>query len=64
MKGKFEMLIKVYFKNTHPNFPEGGKMSQFLNELALGDYITVRGPFGKLTYLSDGNVKILYNILK
>jgi hypothetical protein len=53
------MLIKVYFKNIHPNFPEGGKMSQHLNEIPLGDYINVRGPFGKLTYLGDGNVKIL-----
>ena len=63
MKGKFEMLIKVYFKNTHPKFPEGGKMSQYLNDVALGDYITVRGPFGKLTYLGDGKVKILYYYL-
>lgn len=43
----------------HPQFPEGGKMSQWLNELEIGKSIKVRGPFGKLSYLGDGNFKIL-----
>lgn len=34
-------------------------MSQYLNDLELDQTIDVRGPFGKLTYLGDGNVKIL-----
>jgi NAD(P)H-flavin reductase len=34
-------------------------MTNYLNELDLGQSITVRGPFGKLTYLGDGNFKIL-----
>jgi cytochrome-b5 reductase len=59
MRGKFEMLIKVYNRDTHPNFPEGGKMSQYLNELEIGSTIKVRGPFGKLSYFGDGHVKIL-----
>jgi cytochrome-b5 reductase len=57
--GIFELLIKVYHKNVHPKFPLGGKMSQYLNELPIGDSIKVRGPFGKLTYLGDGLFKIL-----
>ncbi len=32
-------------------------MSQYLNEIALQDTIKVRGPFGKLTYLGEGNFK-------
>jgi NAD(P)H-flavin reductase len=59
MHGKFEMLIKVYYKDVHPNFPDGGKMSQYLNDLPIGANIKVRGPFGKLSYFGDGNVKIL-----
>ncbi len=34
-------------------------MTNYLNNLDLGQSITVRGPFGKLTYLGDGNFKIL-----
>lgn len=59
MEGKFEMLIKVYYKDAHPQFPEGGKMSQFLHGLGLEKSIKVRGPYGKLSYLGDGNFKIL-----
>lgn len=58
-KGKFELLIKVYFKDTHPKFPLGGKMSQYLNDLQIGESIKIRAPFGKLTYLGDGSFKIL-----
>ena len=28
--GFFDLVIKVYFKNVHPRFPDGGKMSQHL----------------------------------
>lgn len=58
-KGKFDLLIKVYYKNVHPQFPEGGKLTQWLNDLPLGSTIDVRGAFGKLQYLGDGHVKIL-----
>lgn len=58
-KGKIEILVKVYFKNVHPNFPEGGIMSQYLNDMSIGEFINVRGPFGKLKYLGDGNFEKL-----
>jgi NAD(P)H-flavin reductase len=58
-EGKFKLLIKVYHKNVLPQFPEGGKMSQYLNDLTLGSNIQVRGPFGKITYLGNGKFKIL-----
>lgn len=51
--------MKVYFKDIHPEFPEGGKMSQYLHNYEMDKTIKVRGPFGKLTYFGDGNFKIL-----
>jgi NAD(P)H-flavin reductase len=34
-------------------------MSQYLNDLEIGESIKVRGPFGKITYLGNGDFKIL-----
>lgn len=45
-------------KNTHPKFPEGGKMSQHLESLKIGDTIDVRGPSGRLQYLGNGTFSI------
>ncbi|UYV80291.1 CYB5R3 [Cordylochernes scorpioides] len=56
--GYFDLVIKVYFKNTHPKFPDGGKMSQHLESMKIGDSILVRGPSGKLVYDGRGTFKI------
>lgn len=56
--GFVDLVIKVYFKNVHPKFPEGGKMSQHLDSLQLGDTIDVRGPSGRLIYLGQGEFSI------
>ncbi|XP_077994149.1 NADH-cytochrome b5 reductase 3-like isoform X2 [Glandiceps talaboti] len=53
-KGHMDLVIKVYFKNVHPKFPDGGKMSQYLEEMNIGDYIDVRGPSGLLVYEGKG----------
>lgn len=45
-------------KDVHPKFPEGGKMSQYLDSLKIGDSIDVRGPSGRLMYLGNGNFSI------
>lgn len=37
-QGFVEFIIKVYFRNVHPNFPDGGKMSQHLESLQLGGF--------------------------
>ena len=50
--------FQVYFKGVHPKFPDGGKMSQHLEGLALGDTIDVRGPSGNLVYNGNGNFAI------
>jgi len=49
-KGYVELIIKVYFKNVHPKFPDGGKMSQHLESMNIGDEIAFRGPSGNLIY--------------
>ncbi|CAG0903385.1 unnamed protein product [Cyprideis torosa] len=56
-KGHMDLVIKVYFKDVHPKFPNGGKMSQYLESLEIGDTIDVRGPNGLLVY--DGKGKFL-----
>lgn len=57
-RGYLDLVIKVYFKNVHPKFPEGGKMSQHLESLKVGDTIDVRGPSGRLNYLGNGKFSI------
>ncbi|KAH9397244.1 PREDICTED: NADH-cytochrome b5 reductase 3-like [Rhagoletis zephyria] len=52
--GHFDLVVKVYFANVHPNFPKGGQMSQFLEQMAIGDTINVRGPNGNLIYKGQG----------
>ena len=37
--GYVELLIKVYFANVHPKFPEGGKMTQYLESMKIGKKI-------------------------
>jgi len=54
-KGIMDLLIKVYFKNVHPNFPDGGLMSQYIHGLKVGDTLNVRGPTGRLLYYGQGN---------
>lgn len=49
-----KLCLQVYLKNVHPKFPAGGKMSQHLNNMNVGDFIDVRGPSGRLKYLGKG----------
>ncbi|KAL6257098.1 hypothetical protein P5V15_012031 [Pogonomyrmex californicus] len=57
-RGYVDLVIKVYFKNAHPKFPEGGKLSQYLENMKIGDTIDFRGPSGRLVYRGNGNVSI------
>ncbi|XP_049822709.1 NADH-cytochrome b5 reductase 3 isoform X2 [Aethina tumida] len=57
-KGYVDLIIKVYFKNVHPKFPDGGKMTQHLESLKIGDHIEVRGPAGRIQYLGKGQFAI------
>ncbi|KAA8498335.1 Nitrate reductase NADH 2 [Porphyridium purpureum] len=58
MVGFFDLVIKVYFANEHPKFPDGGVFSQYLNSLKVGDSIDVKGPIGHVEYKRHGNMII------
>lgn len=57
-KGYVDLVIKVYKKDVHPKFPAGGKMTQHLDSMKIGDKIAFRGPSGKLKYLGKGKFSI------
>ncbi|XP_076804022.1 NADH-cytochrome b5 reductase 3-like isoform X1 [Clavelina lepadiformis] len=59
-KGHMDLVIKVYFKNTHPKYPDGGKMSQYLDNLKIGDAVNVRGPNGLVEYTARGQFCVRY----
>lgn len=44
----------MYFKDVNPKFPEGGKLTQYLEKLSIGDSIDVRGPSGLLVHQDTG----------
>jgi len=56
--GYVDVVIKVYKKGIHPNFPDGGKMSQHLESLAIGDTMTMKGPVGRYIYKGLGEFHI------
>ncbi|GBF87848.1 nitrate reductase [Raphidocelis subcapitata] len=56
--GYFDLVIKVYRANEHPNFPAGGKMSQHLDSLAVGDTVEVKGPVGHFVYEGRGTFSL------
>uniref|UniRef100_A0A7N6AVV9 NADH-cytochrome b5 reductase n=1 Tax=Anabas testudineus TaxID=64144 RepID=A0A7N6AVV9_ANATE len=53
-KGCVDLVVKIYFKGVNPKFPEGGKMSQYLESLRINDTIDFRGPSGLLVYKGKG----------
>jgi len=57
--GYFDLVIKVYNKGEKPQFPDGGKMSQYLESLEVGkDSIHMRGPTGRINYKGFGHFTI------
>ncbi|MBN3307023.1 NB5R1 reductase, partial [Amia calva] len=57
-KGFVDLVVKIYFKNVNPKFPEGGKMSQYLESLEIGDMVDFRGPGGLLEYKGHGQFAV------
>ena len=55
---KRSSLIQVYFPNVNPKYPNGGKMSQHLDKLSIGDSITFFGPKRHLEYKARGEFVI------
>ncbi|XP_022993179.1 nitrate reductase [NADH]-like [Cucurbita maxima] len=56
--GFFDLVVKVYFKNMHPDFPNGGLLSQYLDSLPLGSTVDVKGPLGHIEYMGRGNFTV------
>jgi len=55
-QGYVDLIIKVYFPNVHPKFPEGGKMTMHLENMNIGDSIDFVGPKGFIRYESTGSL--------
>ena len=56
--GTVTFVIKVYKAGIHPKFPEGGKMSQYLDTLKIGDTMDMKGPKGNLHYVGKGQFSV------
>ena len=62
--GYLDFVIKVYKVGTNERFPMGGKMSQHLDGLKIGDSIMMRGPRGELDYQGCGAFSIVHGLGK
>lgn len=51
----FCWLTHRYEGGVHDRFPDGGKLSQHLASLKVGDELVIQGPFGLITYHGKGN---------
>lgn len=56
--GQVDFVIKVYFAGVHPKFPDGGALTQHLEQLPIGGTIEMRGPKGRLAYAGCGRLEI------
>ena len=56
INNNLELLVKVYRPNQ--NFPTGGRVSQYLDRIKIGERIQIKYPYGKLHY--SGNGKFLF----
>ena len=56
--GYVDFVIKIYKKNEHPDFPDGGFMSQKVDQLEIGDTFKFKGPNGRLNYMGNGAFSI------
>lgn len=56
--GEFSLVVKIYKANVHPKFPEGGKMSQHLDSLKIGDMMEIKGPKGHMEYQTGGKFTV------
>ena len=52
--GYFTLCIKVYFAGVHPKFPDGGKMTQYMESMKIGESVQFKGPLGHFEYEGKG----------
>jgi len=53
-RGYVELVIKNYERGVVERFPDGGKMSQHMCSLSVGDEIALQGPTGVIEYKGAG----------
>ena len=53
----FDLILKVYFKDVNKRFPNGGKVSQYMNSLQVGDELQIAGPYGHIEYYGRSSWK-------
>jgi nitrate reductase (NAD(P)H) len=56
--GAVEFVIKIYFPNDNPMFPEGGQLTRYLNSVNVGDFVEVKGPMGHIQYHGRGMLTV------
>ena len=54
--GYVDLVIKVYFANEQ--FPAGGAMTQYIENLKIGEKLTFVGPKGRILSKRNGNFTI------
>lgn len=59
-KDYFQILVKIYNRNADLKYPEGGVLTQWLDEQEIGSYINFRGPLGKFNYYGNGFFRLGY----
>jgi cytochrome-b5 reductase len=57
--GHVDLVIKVYrpgktYKPPRERFPDGGKVSQYVDSLQIGETLDIQGPFGHIEYKGRG----------
>ena len=52
----YVFLMALSFEGEKPQFPDGGKMSQFLDTVSIGQEIEISGPFGLIEYTGAGRI--------
>lgn len=63
-KGYFDLVLKVYEGGVLPQFKDGGKMSQHMNKLKVGDTMPMSGPWGQIEYTAPGTFVYMKKELK
>ena len=53
---RISLCSQVYKGGVIERFPDGGKMSQYLGGLKVGDTLDIMGPVGTKTYLGKGKM--------
>ena len=56
--GYVDLVIKVYKGGVIDKFADGGKMSQYMDTLKVGDTLDIMGPIGVNQYLGRGKFKV------